>query len=117
MDYIHIDGLRVSGTHGHYVRERRGTQDFEVSVRVAVDVQKAGTTDKLRHSLNYTNIKTIIEDVFASAPKYLLETLAEDIARKVLKDKRVNEVTVTVKKLAIWKNGVPGVTIIRRRGT
>jgi dihydroneopterin aldolase len=115
MDYIHIDGLRIAGKHGHYVRERRGTQDFEVSLRVAIDVSKAGKSDKLRHSLNYAHLKTIVEDVFAAAPRYLLETLAEDIAKKVLKDKRAKEVTVTIKKLAIWKNGVPGVTIVRRR--
>lgn len=115
MDYIHIDGLRISGKHGHYVRERRGTQDFEISVKVAIDTAKAGKSDKLRHSLNYSHIKTIIEDVFAAAPRYLLETLAEDIAKKVLKDKRAKEVSVTIKKLAIWKNGIPGVTIVRKQ--
>jgi dihydroneopterin aldolase len=114
MDYIHIDGLRIVGKHGHYMRERRGTQDFEVSIRVAVDVQKAGKSDKLRHSINYSDVKRIIEDVFAAAPRYLLETLAEDIAKKVLKDKRAKEVTVTIKKLDIWKNGIPGVTIVRK---
>ncbi len=114
MDYIHIDGLRISGKHGHYVSERRGAQEFEVSVKVAIDTVKAGKSDKLRHSLNYSHIKTIVEDVFAAAPRYLLETLAEDIAKKVLKDKRAREVTITIKKLHIWENGVPGVTIVRK---
>lgn len=116
MDYVHIDGLKISGKHGHYVRERRGTQDFEVSIKVAIDTSKAGKSDKLRHSLNYSTLKQIAEDVFAAAPRYLLETLAEDIAKKVLKDKRAKEVSVTIKKLAIWKNGTPGVTIVRKHG-
>ncbi len=115
MDYVHIDGLRVSGRHGHYARERKGAQDFEVSIRVAVDVAKAGKSDKLRHSINYADLKQIIEDVFAAAPRYLLEKLAEDIAKQVLKDRRAKEVTLTIKKLAIWKNGVPGVTIVRKQ--
>lgn len=114
MDYVHIDNLRISGKHGHYARERRGTQDFEVSLKVGMDVQKAGKSDKLRHSLNYAHLKSIAEDVFAAAPRYLLESLAEDIAKKILKDKRAREVSVTIKKLAIWKNGVPGVTIVRK---
>lgn len=113
MDYIHIDGLRVKGKHGHYVRERRGAQEFEVSLRVLTELGKAGKSDKLRDSINYADLKLIVEDVFAAAPRYLLESLAEEIAKKVLKDKRAKEVTVTIKKLAIWKNGVPGVTIIR----
>jgi dihydroneopterin aldolase len=115
MDYIHIDGLRIAGKHGHYVRERRGTQDFEVSIKVAVDVAKAGKSDKLRDSINYADLKAIIEGVFAAAPRYLLEKLAEDITKQVLKDKRAKEVTITIKKLAIWKNGVPGVTIVRKQ--
>lgn len=115
MDYIHIDALRILGKHGHYVRERRGTQDFEISLRVATDVQRAGKSDKLRHSINYADLKKIVEEVFAAAPRYLLETLAEDIAKKILKDTRAKEVTITIKKLAIWKNGVPGVTITRPR--
>ena len=115
MDYIHIDGLRILGKHGCYVRERRGGQDFEVSVHVATDTSKAGKTDKLRNTIDYSLIKAAVEDVFAAAPRYLLETLAEDIAKKILKDKRAKEVTVTIKKLQIWKNGVPGVTIVRKR--
>ena len=115
MDYIHVEGLKVKGKHGHYVRERRGEQEFEVSLRVAVHVQKAGKTDKLRHSVNYAHLKAIVEEVFRRAPRYLLETLAEEIAKKVLKEKKVREITVTVKKLKIWNNGVPGVTIVRAK--
>ena len=115
MDQIHIEGLKIAGKHGHYVRERRGAQDFDVSLTVSVDTAKAGKSDKLRHSINYAHLKAIVEDVFASAPRYLLETLADDIAKKVLKDKRAKDVIVTIKKLAIWKNGIPGVTIVRKR--
>lgn len=114
MDYVHIDGLRISGKHGHYVRERQGVQEFEVSLKVSVDVQKAGKTDKLRHSINYAHLKETVEDVFSAAPRYLLETLAENIAKKILKDTRIKEVIVTIKKLQIWKNGIPGVTITRK---
>lgn len=115
MDYIHIDGLRISGKHGHYARERKGTQEFEVSLRVTTNMRRAGKSDKLRHTLNYAVLKDIIEETFAKAPRYLIETLAEDIAKTVLKDKKAEEVVVTIKKLKIWSNGVPGVTITRKR--
>ncbi|MEK7063253.1 MAG: dihydroneopterin aldolase [Patescibacteria group bacterium] len=115
MDYVHIQGLRIVGKHGHYVHERRGAQEFEVSVRVALDTTKAGKSDKLHHSLSYSKIKEVVEKAFAAAPRYLLERLAEEIARALLKDARVKEVVVTIKKLKIWKNGIPGVTITRKR--
>lgn len=115
MDYVHIEGLRLAGTHGHYARERRGAQEFEVSIRVGMSTERAGKSDKLRDSLSYSTLKQVAEEVFAAAPRYLLETLAQDIADKLFKIKRAKEVTVTIKKLHIWKNGVPGVTITRKR--
>lgn len=115
MDYVHIDGLRIAGTHGHYARERRGAQEFEVSIRVGLSVERAGKSDKLRDSLSYSVLKQTAEAVFAAAPRYLLETLAQDIADTLFKNKRAKEVTVTIQKLKIWKNGIPGVTITRKR--
>jgi dihydroneopterin aldolase len=113
MDYIAVEELLVRGRHGHYAKERRGTQEFSVTVRAAVDLAHPGKTDRLRHSVNYTFIKESVEKVFESAPRYLLEYLAEQVAALVLKNVRVREVTVTIKKLRIWKNAVPSVTITR----
>jgi hypothetical protein len=33
----------------------------------------------------------------------------------LLKDARIGEVQVTIKKTAVWDNGVPGVTITRSK--
>ena len=116
MDYVHIDGLKIAGKHGHYAHERKGHQDFEVSVKVGIDVKKAGKSDKLRHSLSYSHLKAAAIEVFNSEPRYLLETLAEHIAQKILKQHKIaKDVTVTIKKLAIWKDAIPGVTITRHR--
>lgn len=44
---------------------------------------------------------------------YLIETLAEKIAQKILEDKRILSAEITIKKKAVWDNGVPGLTIVR----
>lgn len=108
-----VEDLEISGTHGHYARERRGSQRFSVTVRAGVDLSRAAHSDKLRDSVNYSRLKEIAESVFQKAPRYLLESLAEEIAHEVLSDTRVHTVDVTIKKLEIWDNGVPSITISR----
>ncbi len=113
MDIVHIDGLRVRGTHGHYAKERHADQEFEVSVQATTDTRRAGKSDALRDAVDYAVLKKIVEDVFRGSSHYLLESLAEEVARKALVDRRIISLTVTIKKLSIWESGVPGVTITR----
>lgn len=115
MDIVHIDGLRVRGTHGHYAKERQIDQEFEVSVQAMTDTRTAGGSDTLTDAVDYAVLKKIVEDVFKGPPRRLLEALAEEITRKMLVDRRIISITVTVKKLSIWESGVPGVTITRTR--
>lgn len=45
----------------------------------------------------------------------LVETMAEDISRFVLRDDRVSAVTVTIRKTEVYSEGTVGVTITRKR--
>jgi 7,8-dihydroneopterin aldolase/epimerase/oxygenase len=115
MDYIHVDNLRFQGKHGHYERERRLEQEFEVSARLGLSTAPAAGSDKLADTIDYDEVKKEIQQVLEGSSRYLLERLAEDIARALLKDARIGEVQVTIKKTAVWDNGVPGVTITRSK--
>lgn len=115
MDYIHIDDLTFSGKHGHYPAERKVEQEFAISVRLAVDVAEASQSDKLAHTIDYSSVKKKIQDVIEGSSRYLIEKLAGDIAESILEDARIQEVEMTIKKTAVWDNGVPGVTIFRKR--
>jgi len=46
-------------------------------------------------------------------PDALIETIAERIALQILTDVRIHSVRVSVRKIDIWENGVPGVEITR----
>jgi dihydroneopterin aldolase len=114
MDYIHIDNLSFSGKHGVYEKERRVEQEFAVSVRLGFDTAKAGTSDDLTDTLDYQKAKDVIRATIEGGSRYLIEKLAEEIAALLMQDKRVLSAEVTIKKVAVWDNGIPGVTI--RRG-
>ena len=113
MDYLHIDNLFFRAKHGVSAKERRVEQEFAVSVRLSVDASKAGKTDKLEDTVDYQEVKNIIRNVIEGSSRYLVEKLAEEIAARVLKDKRIKTIEITVRKPEVWDNGIPGVTIFR----
>jgi len=113
MDYIHIEKLIFKGKHGAYQEERKVEQEFTVSVRLGVDIASAGRSDKLAHTVNYSEVKNKIQKVIEGASRYLLEKLAEEIAASILEDTRIRSVGITIHKPEVWDNGVPGVTIFR----
>lgn len=115
MDFIHIDKLIFKGKHGVYKRERNAEQDFEVSVKLQIDALKARKSDKLEDTVDYDEVKSIIQRVIEGNSRYLMEKLADEIAENTLKLAKVRQVEVTIRKMKVWKNGVPGVTIVRLR--
>jgi dihydroneopterin aldolase len=115
MDYITIDDLRIHAAHGHYEHERRVEQEFLVSLRVGVANRKAASSDTLADTIDYDVLREIVEGVFKSEPHYLLEALADEIAQKILAETPAREVSISIKKTAVWPNGVPGVSITRTK--
>ncbi len=115
MDYVHIDSLSFSGKHGVYANERRVEQEFVVSLRLGVDAKEAGKSDDLSDTVDYQKVKDIVAEIIEGGSRFLIEKLAEEIAARILKDARVQSVEVTIKKTAVWDNGIPGVTISRSR--
>src|SRR3989344_37499 len=113
MDYIHIDKLFFSGKHGVYAKERRVEQEFEISIRLSFDTAKAGKSDTLADTVDYQKVKNIVEGSIKGSSRYLIEKLADEIALSILEDKRIGFAEVTIKKTAVWDNGIPGVTIVR----
>ncbi|MDB5189392.1 MAG: folB [Parcubacteria group bacterium] len=114
MDYLTIDSLTVSGAHGHYPHEREKEQEFEVSLRVGTHLLRAGQSDALDDTIDYDVLKRTVLDVFAHETRFLIESLANEIAERILRDTHALEVTITIKKKEVWDNGVPGVCITRR---
>ena len=116
MDTIRIDNLVFLGKHGVSEKERNLEQEFEVSVTLGVDVKKSALSDKIEDTVDYQNIKDIVREVIEGSACYLIEKLASDIAGKILKeDGRIKNTTISIRKIHIWDNGVPSVTITRDR--
>ncbi len=114
MDYLTIDSLLVRGAHGHFPHERTKEQEFVVSLTVGAHLMRAGQSDSLSDTIDYDHLKRIVLEVFARESRYLIESLAETIAARILSETPALDVRISIKKLAAWDNGTPGVSITRR---
>ncbi|MCL4391991.1 dihydroneopterin aldolase [Patescibacteria group bacterium] len=113
MDSIHITDLLFHGKHGVGGDERNVEQEFSIEVSLGFETSRAGASDRLADTVDYGAIRDTIREVIEGPSRYLIEALAEDIAKRILEDKRIRSAEITIKKTAVWKNGVPSVTITR----
>lgn len=112
MDLVFIKNCRILAKHGYYKEEHAKAQYFVVSVYAKVDVKDAGSTDDLTKTLNYEHIRNYIHEVLEQSPVNLVESLAEQIAEKVLQHDVIS-VEVEIEKPDVWDDSVPGVKILR----
>jgi len=118
MDQIELRGLIASGYCGVMAEEQARAQPLEVDLDVVLDLSAAGTSDALDETIDYGVLCAMVERIITTERFALLERLAERITEVTLADERVDEVTVSVRKL---RPPVPqqlttsGVRITRRR--
>ncbi|MGV0851248.1 dihydroneopterin aldolase [Mycolicibacterium phlei] len=97
-DRIELRGLRVRGNHGVFEHERRDGQDFVVDITVWMDLAPAAASDDLADTLDYGQLAQQAADIVAGPPRNLIETVAGEIADRVMTDDRVDAVEVVVHK-------------------
>jgi dihydroneopterin aldolase len=114
MDIVFIENCTVEAKHGYYKEEHSKSQRFVVSIYAHMDTKKAGETDDLKQTLNYEHLRMYIYEVLAQSPHDLIESLAEEIAVKVLTH-NVSKVEVEIRKPDVWTDSSPGIKIVRTK--
>ena len=119
-DIIRLQGMTFSAAHGASPGERTRERRFVVDLEVEADLGRAGATDDLADTVNYSALHGAVRDVLKGPPVNLLETLAERIAQRVLRDFPVGAVLVRVGKPGVpvdeGDRAVASVEIRRVRG-
>src|SRR4051812_30914732 len=87
------------GIHGVLPEERTRPQPFEVDVEIDVDLVKAGQSDDLDDTVDYSAVSEAVSRVVKSESYQLIERLATRVGEVCRNDERVSAVTVTVRKL------------------
>ncbi|HSP21579.1 MAG TPA: dihydroneopterin aldolase [Planococcus sp. (in: firmicutes)] len=84
MDFIHVNDMEFYGYHGVFPEETKLGQRFRLTVSLAVDLSKAGTTDELEHTVHYGEVYEACRAIVEGPPKKLVEAVAEEVASRIL---------------------------------
>jgi dihydroneopterin aldolase len=99
MDRIAIQGINVLGHHGVDEAERQVGQRLIIDMDLYLDLAAAIADDDIRKTVNYEAVCSLVEKVAGEEEFLLLESLAADIADKILDNFHTQAVVVRVKKV------------------
>lgn len=107
--------MSFDGRHGVRDAERERAQEFVVDVEVEAGLEVAGRSDRLDDTVDYTQVRAAAKDVIEGPSRKLLESLATDIANRVLKLKGVDAVSVRVTKRPASMQPIAGASVHIKR--
>jgi FolB domain-containing protein len=111
MSSIYIKDLIIEAKHGVHEHEKQTSQRFLINVELTIDLSRAGRSDDLADSLDWSLLRQEIVTITQNNSFNLMERLAQVIADAMLAHRGVNEVSVAVDKIDAFKSGIPGVRI------
>lgn len=86
MDKVFIDELLVETVIGLYPWEKEVKQPLTISLELGWDIRRAAATDDLSTTLNYAEIAEHIQAYAQDHKHILLESFAEDLAARLIRD-------------------------------
>jgi FolB domain-containing protein len=98
MDKVFINDLLVRGIIGIREWERKKAQDILINVTVFTDTTRAGETDDIQYSVDYSTLAKKMQSHAETAACLTVEALANDLAKLCLEDEMVKRVIVRVEK-------------------
>ena len=119
-DLILLNGMAFYGYHGATSQERDLGQRFIVDLGMEVDLRTPGESDDLKDTVDYSRVYHMVKETVEGPGHNLLESVAEELARKLLRTFPLEGVTVRVTKPHVPIKGAAldgaGVEIHRRPG-
>lgn len=98
MDRVFIRDLLLRAIVGINDDERVNRQDVIITIEMSTDCRPAAESDSIDDAVNYRDVTKRTIDLVERSQFFLVETLAEEVAKECLADPRVRSVRVTVEK-------------------
>ena len=106
MGIIRLKNMQFYGYHGVSASEKTLGGKFEVDVEMRTDLKRACESDNLEATVDYEAVYKTVDGCVKNDKFYLIEALAESIARETLTRFSVSEITVRVRKPHAPINGM-----------
>jgi len=98
---VSLENIRLYGYHGASANERELGQRFEIDVEITADLSEAVAADSMAKTVNYELVYRTVESEVVNEKYHLLETIADKIARDLLKQFGAEEVLVRIRKPSV----------------
>ncbi len=99
LDVIRIKNASLYAYHGAGENEQSLGGKFEFDVDMYCDLSDAAESDSLRKTVDYEKVYAFIQKTALDKSYYLIEALAQAIARRLLKEfPAIKRVTIRVRK-------------------
>ena len=118
-DKVIITGMTFYGYHGTRAQEKELGQRFVVDVELEADLRRAGASDDITDTINYSQVYRKVQEIVEGPSQNLMERVAGSIAQTLLESFTAEAVRVRVTKAHPSIKGSmlagAGVEIYRRR--
>ena len=114
MDKVFINSLAVEAIIGIFQWEREVRQLISIDIEMDFDNKQAAKSDNIEDALNYKLVGKRITGYVENSKFKLVEALAENISKIILKEFPVSKVKVTLfKPGAMRGSDSVGISIVR----
>ena len=97
-DILSIEGLKVDTTIGVYKWEREVKQSVIIDLVLEIKNTNPAFEDSIELAVDYTAVSDMVSDLVRSSSYLLIESLAEAIARQILKEFAIRKVRLKLSK-------------------
>ena len=98
MGIIRLKNMLFYGYHGVNESEKELGRKFEVDLELSTSLKKPGLSDDLHDTVDYEAVYKTVNNCVESKRYFLLEALAEDISRSVIKKYNIDAVIIRIRK-------------------
>ena len=113
-DSIFLHDLRIKAIVGIWDWERKLRQTVSIDLEMGADIRKAAATDTIEDTLDYKQLAKRVQQFVEESGFRLVETLAENVARIIIKEFEVPWVIVKVNKPGAIRGSRDVGVIVRR---
>ena len=115
-DNLSIEGLKVDTIIGVYQWEREVKQSVIIDLVLEIKSTSSGFEDSIEFAVDYVAVSDMVSNLVQSSSFLLIESLAEAIAGKLLKEFAIRSIRIKLSKPSAIQNAANvGITIERSR--
>lgn len=115
MDKILLEGIRLEIRVGVTDEERRVPQPCRLDFIVETDLEAAGRSGDLKHTVDYAAIFRMIEEHCSENSFTLLEELGQQLCDRIFEQYPVDKIKLNVRKLKPFSSRLESVGVELKR--